>query len=130
MTRDDQDHRYNFVFLLKMYIISIFEYRSILNGKDWFDSIKNVLFLTSAMSATPCINLFFFVILNHFHCNHFFMVTIQIFFLIWISRSFKKRASDNTISYFNQSFRFSGLWLILARDLGRSGQNKSWGTVG
>ena len=46
-------------------------------------------------------------------------------FLIWISSSFKKGASDNTISYFDQSFRSSGLWLILARDLGRSGQNKS-----
>ena len=54
--------------------------------------------------------------------------TIEIFFLIWISRSFKKGASDNTISYFEQSFWFSGLWLILARNLGRSGQNKSWGT--
>ena len=41
---------------------------------------------------------------------------------------FKKRASDNTISYFDQSFRFSGLWHILVRDLGRSGQNMSWGT--
>ena len=47
------------------------------------------------------------------------------YFLIWISRSFKKGASDNTISYFDQSFWFSGLWLILPRDLGRSGQNKS-----
>ena len=54
--------------------------------------------------------------------------TIQIFFLIWISHSFKNGASDNTISYFDQCFRFSGLWLILARDLGRSGQNMSWGT--
>ena len=44
--------------------------------------------------------------------------------LIWISRSFKKRTSDNTISYIDQSFRFSAPWLIL----GRSGQNKSWGT--
>ena len=52
-------------------------------------------------------------------------ITIQKIFLIWISRSFKKGASDNTISYFNQSFQFSGLWLFLARDLGRSGQNKS-----
>ena len=34
--------------------------------------------------------------------------TIQILFLIWIFRSFKKGASDNTISYFNQSFQFSG----------------------
>ena len=56
------------------------------------------------------------------------VVTIQKFFIILISRSFKKRARDNTISYFHQSFRFSGLWLILARELGRSGQNKSWGT--
>ena len=56
------------------------------------------------------------------------LITIQIFFLIWISRSFKKVASDNTITYFDQSFRFSGLWIILAIDLGRSGQNKSWGT--
>ena len=55
-------------------------------------------------------------------------LTIRNIFLIWISRSFKKVASDNTISYFDQSFRFSGLWLILARDLGRSGQNKSLGT--
>ena len=45
------------------------------------------------------------------------------FYLIWISRSFKKGASDNTISFYDQSIRFSGLWLILARDLGRSGQN-------
>ena len=62
--------------------------------------------------------------LRHFH---FLWCTIQKFFLIWISRSFKKGVSDSTISYFDQSFRFSGLWLILARDLGRSGQNKSWG---
>ena len=54
--------------------------------------------------------------------------TIQNFFLIWISRSFKKGASYNTISYFNQSFWFSGIWLILARNLGISGQNKSRGT--
>ena len=54
--------------------------------------------------------------------------TIQKNFLIWISRSFKKEASDNIICNFDQSFRFSGLWLILARDLGRPGQNKSWGT--
>ena len=46
-------------------------------------------------------------------------------FLIWISRSFKKGASDNTISYFDHSFQSSDLWFILARDLGRSGQNKS-----
>ena len=56
-------------------------------------------------------------------CN----ITIQKNFLIWISRSFKKVASNKTISYFDQSFQFSGLWLIWARDLGRSGQNKSWG---
>ena len=37
-------------------------------------------------------------------------------FLFRISRSFKKGASDNTINYFDQSFQFSGLWLILARD--------------
>ena len=55
-------------------------------------------------------------------------ITIQKNFLIWISCSFKKGASDKTISYFDQSFRFSGLWLIWPRDLGRSGQNKSWGT--
>ena len=54
--------------------------------------------------------------------------TIQKNFLIWIARSFKKEASDNTISYFDQTLRFSGLWLILARNLGRSGQNKLWGT--
>ena len=54
--------------------------------------------------------------------------TIQKISLIWISRSFKKWASDNTINYFDHSFRFSGLWLMLARNLGRSGQNKSWGT--
>ena len=55
--------------------------------------------------------------------------TIQKKFLIWISRSFKKGASDNTtISYFDQSFWFSGLWLNLARNLGRSGQYKSWRT--
>ena len=54
--------------------------------------------------------------------------TIQKFFLIWISRSFKTGASNKTISYFNQFFRFSGLWLIWAKDLGRSGQNKSWRT--
>ena len=59
---------------------------------------------------------------------NYIMSTIQKLFLFWISRSLKKGASDNTISYFDQSFRFSGLWLILARDLGRSGQNKSWGT--
>ena len=41
---------------------------------------------------------------------------------------FKKGASDNTISYFEQSFLFSGLGLILAGDLGRSGQNKLYGT--
>ena len=35
--------------------------------------------------------------------------TIQKNFLIWISRSFKKGASDNTISFFDQSFWFSGL---------------------
>ena len=35
--------------------------------------------------------------------------TIQKIFLIWISRSFKKGASDNTISYFDQSFWFSNL---------------------
>ena len=52
--------------------------------------------------------------------------TIQNNFLIWISCSFKKGARDNTIIYFDQTFRFSDLWLILARDLGRSGQNKSW----
>ena len=50
-------------------------------------------------------------------------------FLIWMSHSFKKGASyDNTISHFDQSFRLSCLWLILVRDLGRSGQNKSWRT--
>ena len=54
--------------------------------------------------------------------------TVQNFFLIWISRFFKKGASDNIISYFDQFFRFFGLWLILAIDLGRSGQNKSWET--
>ena len=61
--------------------------------------------------------------------NHVFMsiLTIENFYPIWISRSFKKGASDNTISYFDQSFCFSGLWLILARNLGRSGQNKLWG---
>ena len=41
--------------------------------------------------------------------------TIEICFLILISRSFKKGTSDNTISYFDQSFWFSG-------------QNKPWGT--
>ena len=54
--------------------------------------------------------------------------TIEKKFLIWISRSFKKGASNNTISYFDQFFRFSGLWLILARELGRSCRNKSRGT--
>ena len=34
-------------------------------------------------------------------------ITIQKKFLIWISRSFIKGASDNTISYFDQSFRGS-----------------------
>ena len=58
----------------------------------------------------------------------FMYITIQKNFLIWISRSFKKGASYNNISYFDQSFRLSGLWLILSRDLGRSGQNKLWGT--
>ena len=47
---------------------------------------------------------------------------------LWKSLGVKKGASDNTISFFYQSFRFSVLWLILARDLGRSGQNKSWRT--
>ena len=56
------------------------------------------------------------------------IITIQKNFLIWISCSFKEGASINNISYFDQSFQFSGLWLILARDLGRSGQYKSWGT--
>ena len=50
----------------------------------------------------------------------------KMFSYIWIYRTFKKGASNNTISYFGQSFRFSGLWHILARDLGRSGQNKAW----
>ena len=35
--------------------------------------------------------------------NQWSMDTIQKKFLIWISRSFKKGASDNTISYFDQS---------------------------
>ena len=48
--------------------------------------------------------------------------TIQNFFQIEFP-AFKKGAS-----YFDNSFRFSGLWLILVKDLGRSGQNKSWGT--
>ena len=48
----------------------------------------------------------------------FLWATIENVFLIWIYCSFKKGASDNTISYFDQSFRFSGLWLILAKDLG------------
>ena len=60
--------------------------------------------------------------------THFSIHNFQNIFLIWISRSFKKEASNKTISYFDQSFRFYGLWLILARDLGRSGQDKSWGT--
>ena len=51
------------------------------------------------------------------------MSTIQNFFLIQISRSFKKGANDNSISYLDQSFRFSGLWLILAWYLRRSGHN-------
>ena len=59
--------------------------------------------------------------------NPFQVDTIEKKFLIWISRSFKNGASDKTISHFDQSFRFFGLWLILVRDLGRSGQNKSWG---
>ena len=55
--------------------------------------------------------------------------TIQKKFLIWISRSFKKGAtSDKIICYFDQFFWFSGLWLSLARYLGRSGQNKLWRT--
>ena len=29
------------------------------------------------------------------------VITIEIFYLIWISRSFKKGAIDNTISYFD-----------------------------
>ena len=49
-------------------------------------------------------------------CRH---TQFKIFFLIWISHSFKKGASNKTISYFDQSFQFSGLWLILARDFGR-----------
>ena len=57
-----------------------------------------------------------------------YMITIQKFFLILISRSFKKGASNNTISYFDQSFQFCGLWLILVRHLRRSGQKKSRGT--
>ena len=40
--------------------------------------------------------------------------TIENFFLIWISRYFKKIFSDNTISYFDKSFRFS---TSLASDL-------------
>ena len=54
-----------------------------------------------------------------------FVGTIQKFFFIWIPIFLKKGASDNTISYFDQFFRFIGLRLILASDLGRSGQNKS-----
>ena len=63
-----------------------------------------------------------------FRQTDFIISTIQKFFPIWISRSFKKVASDNTISYFDQSFRFSGLWPNLARDLGKSGKKKSWWT--
>ena len=38
-----------------------------------------------------------------------YRLTIQKNFLIRISRSFEKGASENTISYFDQSFWFSGL---------------------
>ena len=49
--------------------------------------------------------------------------TIQNIFLIWISRSFKKGAIDNTISYFDQSLRFSGLdlfWSEIWGDLNKT----------
>ena len=47
-----------------------------------------------------------------------FMCTVQKIFLIWISRSFKNGANDNTISYFDQSFRLSGLLTYFGQRFG------------
>ena len=47
---------------------------------------------------------------TNFNLDIYLLVdTIQKKILIWISRSFKRGASNNTISYFGQSFQFFGL---------------------
>ena len=55
----------------------------------------------------------------------FLHITIQNYFLIWISRQTKKKHSPKTMSYSDQSFRFAPPWSTKKWNLGKSGQNKS-----